>query len=230
MATRSSTDRLGIQRWAGLGGILYVVLFIVGNILLFAGAPNDSDAAPAKVIAYFHDSGHRDRIGFGWLIAGLGLFFFLWFLGALREAVRAIDGDGFYAAVTTIGGVVYAALALAAIALNNGIRTMSDDTYRHQVFPELIHAANDAGYVLHATGGAGASAMIFAATLAAMRAGRIAPWLGWLGMLAGLGALASIAFFPQILLALWILVASVALLRSRPAGRGGPGEANVAAR
>jgi hypothetical protein len=123
-----------------------------------------------------------------------------------------------YALVTTIGGTVYATLALAAIAVNMGIRTMSDDTFEHAVYPDLIHAANDASYVLHATGGAGAAAMIFAATLAAMRARRIAPWLGWLGLLCGLGALASIAFFPQLLLALWIVVASVALLRFRPGG------------
>jgi hypothetical protein len=215
--TADSSARTGspIERWAALGGILYVALFIVGTILLFSGQP-DGDAGPAEVIAYYRDSGHRDRIGFGWIVAGLGLFFFLWFVGALREAVRSIDGDGLFARMTTIGGTVYATLALAAIAVNMGIRTMSDDTFEHAVYPDLIHAANDAGYVLHATGGAGAAAMIFAATLAAMRARRIAPWLGWLGLLCGLGALASIAFFPQLLLALWIVVASVALLRFRP--------------
>jgi hypothetical protein len=214
-AVSSARTRSPIERWAALGGILYVALFIVGTILLFSGEPG-GDASPAEVIAYYRDSGHRDRIGFGWVVAGLGLFFFLWFVGALREAVRSIDGDGLFARMTTIGGTVYATLALAAIAVNMGIRTMSDDTFQHAVYPDLIHAANDAAYVLHATGGAGAAAMIFAATLAAMRSRRIAPWLGWLGLLCGLGALASIAFFPQLLLALWIVVASVALLRFRP--------------
>jgi hypothetical protein len=216
MTADSSTRAApAIERWAALGGILYVALFIVGTILLFSGSP-DGDASPADVVAYYRDSGHRDRIGFGWVVAGLGLFFFLWFIGALREAVRSIEGDGLYARMTTIGGTVYATLALAAIAVNMGIRTMSDDTFEHAVYPDLIHAANDASYILHATGGAGAAAMIFAATLAAMRSRRIVPWLGWLGLLCGLGALASIAFFPQVLLALWIVVASVALLRFRP--------------
>ena len=36
----------GLARWAALGGILYVVLFIVGTILMFSGEP-DSDASPA---------------------------------------------------------------------------------------------------------------------------------------------------------------------------------------
>ena len=204
-STRSSAN---LARYGALGGIVYVVLFIIGTILLFDGSP-DGDASPAKVVAYYSDSGHRDKIDFGWIVAGLGVFFFLWFLSSLRRTVRRHEGeDGFLTALTTIGGSVYATLAFAALAVNMGIRTMSDDTYRDQVFPGLIHAANDASYVLHATGGAGASAMIIAASLAAMRAAAVPKWAGWLGVVAGILALASIAFFPQAVIAIWILVVS----------------------
>jgi hypothetical protein len=219
-STRSSA---GLARWAALGGILYVVLFIVGTILLFDGSP-DGDASPAKVIAWYSDSGHRDRINIGWIVGGLGVFFFLWFLSSLRRTVRRHEGeDGFLTALTTIGGAVYATLALAALALNNGIRTMSDDTYRHQVFPPLIHAANDASYVMHATGGAGAAAMIIAASLAAMRAAVVPSWAGWLGVVAGILALASIAFIPQAAIAIWILVVSGGIFL-----RGGRADSRVA--
>jgi hypothetical protein len=218
--TRSSA---GIARWAALGGIVYVVLFIVGTILLFSGEP-DSDAPPAKVITWYSDSGHRDRIAIGWVVAGLGVFFFLWFLSSLRRTVRGHEGeDGFLTALTTIGGAVYATLALAALAVNQGIRTMSDDTYHHQVFPGLIHAADDAGYVLHATGGAGASAMIIAASLAAMRAAAVRSWVGWLGIVAGILALGSIVFFPQAAIGIWILVVSGGMFI-----RGGRAERQVA--
>ena len=214
----------GLARWASLGGILYVVLFVIGTILLFSGSPN-GDASPAKVIAYYSDSGHRDRIDIGWLVSGLGVFFFLWFLSSLRRMVRRHEGeDGFLTALTTIGGVVYGSLALVALGLNAGVRTMSDDTYHHQVFPGLIHAANDASYVIHATGGAGASAMIIAASLAAMRAGVVRSWVGWLGVVAGILALVSIFFFPQAAIGLWILVVSGLMFF-----RGAPdGEARVA--
>jgi hypothetical protein len=204
-ATRTSA---GLARWAALGGILYVIFFIVGTIILFSGSPG-GDAAPAKVIAWYSDSGHRDRINIGWIVGGLGVFFFLWFLSSLRRIIQRLEGeDGFLTALTTIGGVVYATLAFAALAVNNGIRTMSDDTYHHQVFPGLIHAADDASYVLHATGGAGAAAMIIAATLAARRAAVVPSWAGWLGIVAGILALASIAFIPQAAIAIWILVVS----------------------
>jgi hypothetical protein len=62
--------------------------------------------------------------------------------------------------------------------------------------------------MMHATGGAGASAMILAATIAGMRARAIPGWAGWLGILAGLLALLSITFFPQAAIGIWILVAS----------------------
>jgi hypothetical protein len=198
----------GLARWGALGGILYVVLFIVGTILIYSGAPS-SGSSPAKIIAYYSDSGHRDRISIGWIVGGLGVFFFLWFLSALRRAVRRWEGeDGYLTALSTIGGAVYATLALAALAINMGIRTMSDDTYHHTVYPGLIHAADDASYILHATAGAGAAAMIIAASLAAMRAGVVRSWLGWLGVVAGIIGLASILFFTQAAIAIWILVVS----------------------
>ena len=215
----SARSSAGLARWASLGGILYVVLFVIGIIVMFDGEPN-SDSSPARVIAYYSKSSHRDKINIGWIIAGLGIFFFLWFLSSLRGAVRRWEGEnGYLTVLTTIGGTVYATLAFAAIALNAGIRTMSDDTYHHTVYPGLIHAADDASYMMHATGGAGASAMIIAATLAAMRAGAIPSWAGWLGIIAGILALASIIFFPQAAIGLWILIVS-GLLFARGASDG----------
>jgi hypothetical protein len=214
----------GLVRWAMLGGVAYVVLWVIGVILLFGNSP-DSGSAPAKIIAYYSDSGHRDRINVGWIVGGLALFFFLWFLSSLRQTIRRLEGDdGILTGLTSMGGVAYAALSLAAIAVDTGIRTMSDDTYHHTVYPGPIHAADDAGYILHATGGAGASAMIIAASIAGMRAGAVRTWVGWLGIVAGILALASILFFTQLAVAIWILIVSGALFI-----RGGRGEATTVA-
>ena len=201
----------GIARWATLGGVAYVILFAVGVVLTFSGVP-DSSSAPAKVIAYYSDSGHRDRINVGWVLAALGLFFFLWFLSALRRTVRRLEGDdGFLTGLTTIGGVVYATLSLTSLAFNTAIRTMSDDTYHHQVYPGIIHAADDASWVIHASGGAGAAAMVLAASIAGMRARAVPGWAGWLGIVAGILSLGLIVFFPWFVLAIWILVVSIGM-------------------
>jgi len=207
-APRSSA---GLVRWAMLSGVAYVVLFVVGVILLFGNEP-DTGSAPGKLIAYYSKSGNRDRINIGWVLVGLAVFCFLWFLSALRRTIRLLEGeDGLLTGLVTIGGVIYAALMLASIGVTVGIRTMSDDTYHHTVYPGLIHAADDVGWMLHAGGGAGLGAMIIAASLAALRAAAVPKWAGWLGIVAGILSLALIVFFPWFVAGIWILVVSIGM-------------------
>jgi hypothetical protein len=207
--------RSGLERWAGLGGVLYVVLFITGTVVTFSGQP-DTDSSPAKLIAYYSDSGHRDRINIGWLLVLIGVFLFLWFLVALWRLVHRAGDDGFLGTVTLVGGTVYATTTLVGFSLNDAIKTMSDDTFHHRVFPELIHAADDAGYVIHSAGGVGAASMMIAASIAAARGGLIPGWARVVGVIAGLLAVFSIFFFPQFLIALWVLVAGVLVWRAGP--------------
>jgi hypothetical protein len=204
----------GITRWAALGGALYVVLFVIGTLFMFSGAPTGDDP-PRKFVEWFSDSGHRDRIHVGWVLMGLSIFFLLWFVAALRRVVAGLDTDGLLTTVVAVGGTVYAATTLVAISISDAIRTMSDDTYRHQVFPELIHAADDAGWVIHAAGAVGLSSMIIAASLVFMWRGVWPSWAGWIGIIAGILSLFSVVFFPQFLFLLWILIVSV-LLFTRP--------------
>ena len=202
--------RRGLWDWAALAGAAFVVLFVVGNLLLFADTVS-GDSSPAEFREYYSDSGNRDRISFGWVVASIGLFFFLWFLGALRELVRGLDGDRMLGTLTTIGGSVYAAMALTAIALDSAVRTMSDDTFGNEVYPELIHAADDAGYVIHATGGVGLAAMILAVSLVLLRTRALPRWLGWFGIVAAIAALLTITFVGALVWLLWVLVVSVFL-------------------
>ena len=199
-----------VAGWTILGGVLYVILFVIGTIVLFNGEP-DTSSAPAKIIAWYSDSGHRDRVNVGWILITLSVFFLLWFVAALRRAVSTVDPEGILTGVVGIGGGVYAALAFGSVALNAGLRTMSDDTYQHRVYPELIHAADVVGWVMHATGAVALGAMIIAASLAFMWGGVWPTWAGWVGVLVGILTLASIAFFPQFLFLLWILVVSIVL-------------------
>jgi hypothetical protein len=208
--------RRGLERWAGLGAIAYVVLLIGGIVLASVNQP-DSGGAPGKIVSYYGDSGHRDRIAIGWLIGLVGVFFFIWFVGALRQLLQRIDSDGLLATVATVGGAIYAALTITAGALDMAIKTMSDDTYRHQVYPGLIHAADDAGYIIHSAGGAGLGALIIAATVAARRAALIPSWAGWISAIVGILAVFSVFFFPQPLIAIWLLVAGWLVFRAAPA-------------
>jgi hypothetical protein len=212
MNESTPASRRGLTQWSGLGGIAFLILFVAGGALAFGGTP-DGDAIPSKTIAYFGDSGHRDKISFGWLATILAVFAFLWFVASLRQTLRSIDDDGILTSVITIGGTVYAALALASTALWTAVATMSDDTYRHAVYPGIIHAANDAGYVIHASGGVAIGAMMIASSLAASKGGLIPNWACVIGVIFGVLALLMIFFLPLFTTAIWILVVSVLLFR-----------------
>jgi hypothetical protein len=143
-----------------------------------------------------------------------GVFFFLWFLAALREVVRRLAGDGLLATVTIVGGAAYAALTLAGFSVMTAVFTMGSDTYQRQVNPDLIHAANDTGYLLHSAGGAAIGAMMIAVSLAALTARAVPRVVGWLGIVAGIVAVVSIFFFPWFVIAVWLVVASLAVTRA----------------
>ena len=206
-------DSRALRAWGALGGIVFVVLFVIGSALIFDG-PNGSET-PAKFSSFYGDSGNRDKINIGWILAGLGLFFFLWFVASLRETMRrllAAETDAMLGFLVTVGGTAYAAVTMVAVGDAAGVRTMSDDTYQHQVYPGIIHANSDWTYIAHATGTAALAAMIFAFSITVLttRAG-FPRWLGWFGVVAGIAALISILFVTIFVWLLWIAVTSVVL-------------------
>lgn len=204
-----------LRLWSSLSGLVFVVLVVVGSALLFDGP---SDSSPAKMTSWYQSSSHRAHIHIGWVLTGLGLFALIWFVAALRERIRESEqGDTFLSTVVLVGGTVYVAVAMAGIAVADGIRTMSDDTYKHTVYSGVIHAASDASYLLVVTGGAAMAALIFATSIAVRRYAILPRWVGWFGFVAGVAAIFSVIFFTMLLWLLWVAVASVMLfLVSRP--------------
>lgn len=205
----------GLRLWSSLSGLVFVVLVVVGVFFLFDGP---SDGSPAKMTAYYGSSSHRTHTNIGWILMGLGLFALIWFVAALRERVRESEqGDTFLSTVVLVGGTVYVAVAMAGIAIADGIRTMSDDTYHHRVYSGVIHAANDASYILIVTGAVGMASLIFATAVAVRRYAILPRWLSWFGFVAGVAAIFSVIFFTMIVWLLFIAVVSVTLfLASRP--------------
>ena len=206
------TNGRALRAWGSLGGLAFVVLFVIGSALIFDG-PN-GDESPAKYVAFYGDSGHRTKIDLGWLLAGLGVFFFLWFVASLRETVReatAGASDGMLAFLVTIGGTAYGAVTLVALGEAAGVRTMSDDTFQHQVFPGIIHASDDGVYIAHATGTAALAAMIFAFSITVLATRALPRWIGWFGVVAAIAALASLFFVTMFVWLLWIAVTSLVM-------------------
>jgi len=209
---------------SSLSGLAFVVLAVVGSVLLFHGP---SDSSPAKMAAWYGSGSNRTHINFGWLLTGLGLFALIWFVAVLRERIHsseltAPEEGTFLSTVVLVGGTAYVAVAMAGIALAAGVKTMSDDTYHHEVYSGVIHAANDATYIMVVTGGAAMATLILATSIAVRRYGILPSWVGWFGYVAGVAAILSIAFFPMLLWLLWIAVASTMLFLAVRSGAAAP--------
>jgi hypothetical protein len=150
------------------------------------------------------------------VLLGLGLLCLIWFVAGVRERVAvaeqaAAPGTSFLTTLVTIGGAVFVAAGVCQIGIADGIKTMSDDTYHHQVYSGLIHAAGDASYIILAGSGVAMASMIFAIALAIFAYGLLPRWVGWFGVVAGVAAIFSLFFFTMLVWLLWLAVASVLL-------------------
>jgi len=211
-----------LRAWSSLGGIGFTVLAVVGAILLYDGP---SDSSPAKMTAWYSSSGNRNHVNIGWVLAGLAFLCLIWFIAGVRERVAVAEqadrpGASFLTTLITIGGTAFVAAGICQIGIADGIKTMSDDTYDHQVYSGLIHAAGDASYIILAGSGVALASMIFAIALAIFAYGLLPRWVGWFGVVAGIAAIFSLFFFTMLVWLLWLAVASVMLyVRAPSAGR-----------
>lgn len=207
-----------LRAWSNLGGIVFAVLAVVGAVFLYDGPQASS---PAKMTAWYSSSGNRDHINIGWVLVGVALLSLIWFVAAVRERIAVAeraDGSGgsFLSTLVTVGGTVFVAAGVCQIGIASGIKTMSDDTYHHQVYGGLIHAAGDASYMILAGSGVAMASMIFAVAAAAFSYGLLPRWAGWFGVVAGIAAIFSLFFFTMIVWLVFLAVSSVILFTRSP--------------
>jgi hypothetical protein len=83
-----------LERWAPLGGIIFVVLMFTGTFFV-ADVP-DADSSPEKMADYLTDDGNHTRNIIGAYIWVVGALSFLWFAAHLLrrrgDLQRAHDG------------------------------------------------------------------------------------------------------------------------------------------
>jgi hypothetical protein len=208
-----------LRAWSSLGGVAFAVLAVVGAIFLYDG-PQDS--SPLKMAAWYSSGSNRTHINIGWVLSGLALLFLIWFVAGVRDRVAVAEqaagapGTSFLSTLVMIGGTVFVAAGVCQIGIADGIKTMSDDTYHHQVYSGLIHAAGDASYIILAGSGIAMASMIFALALASFSFGLLPRWVAWFGVAAGVAAIFSLFFFTMLVWLLWVAVASVMLYLRSP--------------
>ena len=97
------------ERYAPLAGILAVVLWVVGIIVLSGPGHIDNNSGDTPVVILAKYTAHHAAIQWGaWLIM-LGALAFLWFVGSLRAAVSTAEqGPARLSTLVGMGGAVTA--------------------------------------------------------------------------------------------------------------------------
>ena len=206
------------QRWIPLTGILFVVLAVIGFVL--ASPPDSNNVSDQKILDWYNDSGHQTSQIVGAYFVVLSGVAMLLFLNRLRAVIAEAEGARplFAPFIQTAGAIFVAGLSIGIIAVVavSGELTFGDS-------PELTNA--DLGRFLPSIGFgsmliAGMFPFIFAmltTAYASMRYKIFASWFNWLTVVCGIVLVFAGYFIPLIALGVWMIVASLQLMKHQPA-------------
>jgi Domain of unknown function (DUF4386) len=204
-----------LERWAPLGGIIFVVLMVVGTAFV-ADVP-DPDAPQQQLATYLADSSNHTRNIMGAYMWVLGALAFLWFVTRLRSVLRGAEGGtGALSNLVFGAGVVYSALMIAsgvvfaAVAYAVELRgaTVSDPDFV-KVLPQM------AWMILLLGAGFAGLLLMLTTSILSLQTGVLPRWLAWLGIVAAIALLFDVIYINIVPLLIWVLAASIVLLRRR---------------
>ena len=200
-----------LERWAPLGGIIFVVLMVTGTFFV-ADVP---DAPQQQIADYLADSGNHTRNIIGAYMWALGALAFLWFLTRLRSVLRAAQG-GILPNVGFGAGVIYSALmmasgvAFAAVAYAVGLRDAPVSN------PDLVRVLPQMAWMILLLGaGFAGILLVLTACTVSFQTGVLPRWLAWLGIVVAIALPFDVIYISIGPFLLWVLVASIVLLMRR---------------
>ena len=205
------------ERYAAVGGIVFVVLNVIGALL--PGTPPAADDSAVKITKYFQD--HTGAIEAAQIFLGVGAIGLLWWFGSLwRMMVRAEDGRPRMAVVALLGLAAAAGLVLLSGALTSTTALRIDEVGGGSRFYYLLSG------VVISTAGFGIVAFLGAVCALNYRTKFMPQWITYLGWLVAAGFLAaslgsasdSVAFFVLgfssfLVWCVWIIGISVVMWR-----------------
>ena len=195
-----------IERLAPLTGVLYAAFFIIA--MGMSGSAPEQDAPGAEVITFYQS--HHTALSVSCFLTVAAAIAFVFFAGALREALRGDEGEGDWLPTVAFGGGVAYAIALSLFAVGQAALLKGTDLGSVEM-ARTLNVINSANFY---PAMAAVSVVLLAGGIAALRTSALPRWLAWVATVVGavsvLGPLGFAGFF---LLPLWSAVTGVILSR-----------------
>lgn len=206
------------KRIGASGGIIFVVLQMAAQAMIQAGAPEPSFSAPAEEILAFYQAKILTLIPIADFLSAVSGIALLWFVGSLWSELRHAEGSPpFLATLAGASGV----LAIAVVASGGGWM-LALFRIEEGLDPQLARYLFDQGNYTFATLWVFVASMLLAAGIAGLQYRALPRWLAWLGLADAVGLLivraiwaseSGVVFLPYVLFWVWLIAASVVLMR-----------------
>jgi hypothetical protein len=174
------------SRYGAASGIVAVIVIVIGFLIFGSDIPSSDDSGQ-QWQSFFVD--HQDRAQTGAIIVAIGTFFFIWFLGSLRDAIAAWEGRGSRLASIAHGGGL---IAVAAMIVGTAAY-LTAAFHPQEAGASVTHALADFGALCAAPAAAGFVALFAATAVAGYRLGALPAWVAGISATAAIGQ--AFAFF-----------------------------------
>lgn len=202
---------------APLTGILFVALAI--GAFVVTGETPSTDDSRREIVSFYLENDDENAISA--LLLALGCVALAFFLGALRQALRAAAGDeGGLSTVTLLGGlmIIVGASLFAGIAF-----TLGDAA--DELPPSAILTLNALNSDLFFPLAVGIAVFNLGLGLAVLRHGGLPRPLGWVALVLGIAAVTPAGFFAFLATGIVIIWVSLVLTRRASASETPPAAA-----
>ena len=208
------------MRIAAVCGIIFTILAAIGGVVLAPIPPMES-SAPGVIAAYY--ANHRTGLLVQGYVFGIAWIGFLVFLAGLRDV---LDRARIWATLALAGGVTWLALNFVSQATISGL---TDRVAGHFATGSTIVAMHDQIVMYFSYSFFALAACLIGAATGGQVAGVLSRWLCWAGyavaavaIVTTLGiiwtdnsVLFTLASVDFVLFVLWVLAASISMLRMR---------------
>jgi hypothetical protein len=220
VVVETDADEARWSRAAAIAGLVWVVLFVASFFI--GGETPDYDDPNREWVEWFDDSGHRASQVTAAFVAVAAALVFVMFLAGLVRRLRRLSPGEVLPTIVLGAGLVFVALSIAShitVAQVSAAITFSGGPDEYPIpSAGVLRQAEQLGIGLGLLGGGWAAAVfVFTASLMARGTAAFPPWLTIAGLVVGILLLLSVFFTPLVLLPLWVLAASIAML-VRPLG------------